>query len=83
MHFQGNVQRAQASIVMQWGLIKCCRVLVWVKCCMQHGRDSLCNMVFQSIGSCIEATAGVFQLVLVWALFSLMYVLTTSKLILG
>ncbi|KAL1939021.1 hypothetical protein VTO73DRAFT_10281 [Trametes versicolor] len=42
-------------IVMQWGLIKCCRVL--------------------SIGSCIEATAGVFQLVLVWALFSLILVL--------
>ncbi|KAI0633969.1 hypothetical protein C8Q77DRAFT_714608 [Trametes polyzona] len=42
-------------IVMQWGIIRCCRVL--------------------SVGSCIESIAGVFQLVLVWALFSTILVL--------
>ncbi|KAI0640454.1 hypothetical protein C8Q79DRAFT_996167 [Trametes meyenii] len=42
-------------IVMQWGIIRCCKVL--------------------SIGSCIESTAAVFQLVLVWAMFVLILVL--------
>ncbi|CDO76118.1 hypothetical protein BN946_scf184876.g11 [Trametes cinnabarina] len=41
-------------IVMQWGVIKCCRVL--------------------SAGSCIESTAGVLQLALVWV-FLVLYMI--------
>ncbi|KAH9848035.1 hypothetical protein C2E23DRAFT_845953 [Lenzites betulinus] len=54
----GSTSSASAMlniIVMQWGIIRCCRVL--------------------SIGSCIESVAGVFQLMLVWALFSAILVL--------
>lgn len=42
-------------VVMQWGLIKCCKVV--------------------SFGSCIESTAGIFQLALQWLLFTWVLVL--------
>ncbi|KAI0943264.1 hypothetical protein AcW1_002473 [Taiwanofungus camphoratus] len=40
---------------MQWGIVRCCRVL--------------------SVGSCIESVAGIFQLTLQWALFTIILVL--------
>ncbi|EKM56784.1 uncharacterized protein PHACADRAFT_141718 [Phanerochaete carnosa HHB-10118-sp] len=50
-----NTSMTMCSVVMQWGIIKCCRVL--------------------SVGDCIESTAGVFQLALQWACFTMILVL--------
>lgn len=61
---------------MQWSVATCCRTVVRNRPLIYILAPPFCLLnitSFQSLGSCIEITAGIFQLFVQWSCFTFMY----------